>query len=147
MQCDVAQNDILTAIAQNQTCLNGLIPSKSRLINYSGHKITPVVKASFKCEHKNECHKINFQIISEDASSLLIRKICLEMRPMQRIMTVNRSFGVCETGGDILDKYPDLFTGLGCIKSTGKHHTEVDPSVEPVVHPPRKVLAALRSRI
>ncbi|XP_028412533.1 uncharacterized protein K02A2.6-like [Dendronephthya gigantea] len=31
--------------------------------------------------------------------------------------------------------------------SVGKHHIEVDPNIKPVIHPPRKVPAALRHRI
>lgn len=60
-------------------------------------------------------------------------------------MTVKRSFGVRGTVGDILNQYPHLFTGLGCIKLSGKIHI-VDPSIISFVHHPQKVPVALRSR-
>ncbi|XP_028411133.1 uncharacterized protein K02A2.6-like [Dendronephthya gigantea] len=62
-------------------------------------------------------------------------------------MNLHRSDGDNESGDDILNHYPDLFSGLGCIQSVGKHHIEVDPNIKPVIHPPRKVPAALRHRI
>ena len=46
---------------------------------------------------------------------------------------------------DILLEYPDLFYGLGCLP--GKHTIRIDPTVVPVVHPPRKVPVALKGRI
>ena len=45
----------------------------------------------------------------------------------------------------ILDKYPDLFQGLGCLP--GNHTIKLDPSVAPVVHPPRKVPVSLKGKI
>ena len=143
-QCNMMSRTVYDTIAQNDTRLT---TSKTRLVSYSGHKIIPVGKASLKCEHKEATYKITFQIINEEAPSLLGRKTCLEMGMIQRIMTIDRSFSVNETGGDILDHYSDLFTGLGCIKSSGKHHIEVDPNIKSVVHPPRKVPVAIRPRV
>ena len=41
-----------------------------------------------------------------------------------------------------LKEYSDVFEGLGCMD--GLYHMEVDKTVRPVVHPPRKVPVALR---
>ena len=47
---------------------------------------------------------------------------------------------------DLLAKYADTFTGLGCI--TGfTHHIQLDPNHKPVVHPPRKVPVTIRSKV
>ena len=146
VQNNIAQNDI----AQNVIAQNNNFPfdaSNARLVSYSGHKIIPIGKARFECLRKNKSHQITFQIIDEDAPSLLGRKTCLELGLIERIMNLQRSDGGNESDDDILNQYPDLFTGLGCIKSIGKHHIEVDPNIKPVVHPPRKVPAALRPRV
>ena len=37
----------------------------------------------------------------------------------------------------ILDEFSEVFQGLWCLP--GKYHISVDPSVPPVVHPPRQV--------
>ena len=48
-------------------------------------------------------------------------------------------------GQGIFDKYPDLFQGLGYLP--GEHSIKIDPSVPPVVHPPRRVPVSLRGKI
>jgi hypothetical protein len=46
---------------------------------------------------------------------------------------------------DILNNYPDLFEGLGCLPV--EHHIELNETIEPVIHPPRRVPEAIRSRV
>ncbi|XP_052721703.1 uncharacterized protein K02A2.6-like [Crassostrea angulata] len=41
----------------------------------------------------------------------------------------------------LIEQYADIFSGLG--KLPGKYHIEIDKSANPVVHPPRKIPAAL----
>ena len=49
------------------------------------------------------------------------------------------------TEEQILKDYRDVFEGLGCME--GLCHLEVDQTVRPVIHPPRKVPVALRDRL
>ena len=46
---------------------------------------------------------------------------------------------------EVLQKYTQVFTGLGRLEKP--YHIEVDPTVTPVVNPPRTVPAALRDRV
>ena len=43
---------------------------------------------------------------------------------------------------ELLRKYGDCFQGIGCFQ--GEFHITVDPTVPLVVHPPRRVLEALK---
>ena len=43
---------------------------------------------------------------------------------------------------DILTEYADVFEGLGCLADP--YHIEIDPTAQPVIHPPRKVPVTLR---
>ena len=45
----------------------------------------------------------------------------------------------------IFDKYSQCFDGIGCISKP--YHTKLKPDAHPVVHPPRKLPAALRDRV
>lgn len=45
---------------------------------------------------------------------------------------------------EILQKYTQIFTGLGRLEKP--YHIEVEPTVTPVVNPPRTIPAALRDR-
>ena len=38
---------------------------------------------------------------------------------------------------EIIKKYEDVFHGIGCLKGT--YSITIDPSITPVVHPPRKI--------
>ena len=45
----------------------------------------------------------------------------------------------------LLKDYTDVFEGLGCL--AGNYRIEIDPTVKPVVHPPRRVPCALREDV
>lgn len=45
----------------------------------------------------------------------------------------------------IFQDYKDVFTVLG--RLTGRHHIQVDETVKPVVHAPRKVPVAIRETV
>ncbi len=45
----------------------------------------------------------------------------------------------------LIDKYPDVFEGLGCLP--GELHLEIDKTVPPVQHVPRKVPIAMKSQV
>lgn len=46
---------------------------------------------------------------------------------------------------NLLKSYEDVFKGLG--ELPGKHHINIDDTVAPVIHPPRKVPVALRDKV
>lgn len=46
---------------------------------------------------------------------------------------------------NLLKSYEDVFKGLG--ELPGKHHINIDDTVTPVIHPPRKVPVALRDKV
>ena len=45
----------------------------------------------------------------------------------------------------VLREYTDVFEGLGCL--AGNYRIEIDTTVKPVVHPPRRVPCALREDV
>lgn len=114
--CNVMSHNVYNTIAQNNIAQNNItqdnnspiVASNARLVSYSGHKIIPIGKARFQCQHKYVIHQITFQIIDEEAPSLLGRKTCLEFGLIERIMTINQS-DCGNNGDDILNQYPDLY--------------------------------------
>ncbi len=56
---------------------------------------------------------------------------------------------ICQTGllskDSLLEEYPDVFQGTG--KLAGAYHIEVDPSVSPKVHPPRRMPVATLDKL
>jgi hypothetical protein len=63
----------------------------------------------------------------------------------QELGLVKRMHTVKTEQQDILNNYPDLFEGLGCLPV--EHHIELNETIEPVIHPPRRVPEAIRSRV
>ena len=60
---------------------------------------------------------------------LLGRESCEQMGLIQRINTIGNR--------NVLDEFPEVFQGLGCLPR--KYHISIDPSVPPIIHPPRRV--------
>ena len=46
---------------------------------------------------------------------------------------------------DVFQEYSDVFKGIGCLE--GSHHIRIDPTVKPVVHPPRRVTVTLKDPV
>lgn len=58
---------------------------------------------------------------------------------------VKRIHDVRVKNNDILKDFEDLFSGLGCVME--QHHIQLDSTVAPVVHAPRKFPVALKDKI
>ncbi|XP_068720826.1 uncharacterized protein [Montipora capricornis] len=69
------------------------------------------------------------KITTKPLQSSSAKATCEKMHLIQRINTVKDN--------SILDEFPEVFQGLGCLP--GKYHININPSVPPVVHPPRRV--------
>ena len=46
------------------------------------------------------------------------------------------------TTSDIFQEYADVFEGIGCLDES--YHVEINPSVKPVIHLPRRVPVTLK---
>ena len=58
----------------------------------------------------------------------------------------NLSNDTTEDVNEILQKYEDVFDGIGCLEGT--YQIKIDPNVSPVVHPPHKIpFTAQRERV
>ena len=60
---------------------------------------------------------------------------------IRKIVTVD----VIKNKDDLLSKYTDRFNGIGTF--VGRYHVIIDPTVSPVIHPPRRVPIALKDDI
>ena len=49
------------------------------------------------------------------------------------------------TKEEVVEEFPDVFTGLGCM--AGSYHIELDDTVAPVIHPPRRVPYSLLDKL
>lgn len=112
--------------------------SKSKLVAFLGQKITPLGRRALTCGYKGQKHQIEFEITQQDVLAVLGGNTCLKLGLVKRVHDVRKE-------SHILKDYEKLFNGLGCIP--GQHHIQINHTVTPVVHAPRRIPVAPRDRV
>ena len=113
--------------------------SKTRLVSYTGHKIP----AALNVKLRGKTHPVEFQIIEHSTTPVIGLQTCHELNLVKRVSSVdtkgeeNQSNDTNQDVNEILQKYEDVFDGIGCLKGT--YQIKIDPNVSPVVHPPCKI--------
>jgi hypothetical protein len=123
-----------------------LEPTETRLIGYFGQRRRPLGKVTLDVSYKSQVYPTTFQVVDGvvNVKPVLGLNTCLEMNLIKRVysmMTEERE----NNPNNILEEFPDVFGRLGCLSK--EYDIKVDPSVPPVVHPPRRVPYAIRDRL
>ena len=124
-----AQCNVLPKTLYDKITVKPLQSSSAKLESYAKTCIKPVGKCELSCWVLGKKYQACFQVVNGNYMPLLGRVSCEQMGLIQRINTVRSE--------SILDEFPEVLQGLGCLP--GKYHISIDPSVPPVVHPPRRV--------
>ena len=124
-----AHCNVLPKTLYDKITAKPLQPSSPRLQSYTKTCIKPVVKCKLFYWVRGKEHHTCFQVVDGNYTPLLGRVSCEQMGLVQRINTVRSD--------SILYEFPEAFQGLGCLPK--EYHISIDPSVPPVVHPPRRV--------
>ena len=147
-QCNVMPLDIYQRISNKKPA-----KSSAKLMSYSGHRIKTIGKNTLIVSHKRQLHPVEFQITNQTgATPLLGLQTCLELELLKRVYAINTEDERNEKvqtpmteAEQIMADYADVFKGLCCLD--GSYHIKIDKSVNPVVHPPRKVPFALKDQL
>ena len=102
-----------------------LLPSLARRESYSKTCIKPVGRCELTCWVRGHKH----QVVHGSYSPLLGWESYEQPSLVQRISTIGSK--------GILDEFPEVFQGLGCLP--GKYHISIEPSFQPLLHPPRRL--------
>ena len=135
-----AQCNVISRQKYHQLSSMPLQQSHARLVAFGGQRLNACGKVTMNCRHKGKRHPVVFEVIDHDTPNILGLKTCVELNLVQRMDAIDNHHV------DILDRYSDVFEGLGCI-TDASYHIKVDESAQPVVHPPRKVPVTLRPKI
>ena len=131
--------NVMSADTFNSLDIGGkLKKSTCRLVAYFGQQSAPLGKRELTCVHKGQKHKIEFEITQQNVPAILGKKTCTKLGLVKRVYDIKKD-------NDILNGFDDLCSGLGCLP--GIHHIQIDPTISPVVHAPRKVPVALRDKV
>ncbi|KAI8493812.1 hypothetical protein Bbelb_281590 [Branchiostoma belcheri] len=115
-------------------------PSRARLKLYDGSILKPIGQGVLKTIHRGKVIDLEFQIVKTRQSPLLSAETCT-MLGLITLNTVNQ----VSTTEQIVEKYADVFEGLGCLP--GEYHIEIDKDVKPVQHLPRRVPVPLKAEL
>ena len=120
--------------------------SDTKLTAYSGDSIPVVGQTNLKCFYKGKEYLINFIVTSyPSATTILGLKTSEKMNLFKRINTVKESKNHNFDMTSLIKEYSDTFGALGCLEEA--HHIEIDPHVEPIVSPPRRVPLGQRKKL
>ena len=116
----------------------------------------PVGKGKLKCMRDGSSHVLEFQVVDGDVRPLLSAESCQRLNflkilvkdSLHHVDTVTQDSQYTPSTSktviydNILTKYADVFEDLGCLADP--YHIEINPTAQPVVHPPCKVPVTLR---
>ena len=83
-----------------------------------------------------------FFVAAVKSPPILGLSACQKLNLVRRVASVTQA---PLTKDEILAGSPDVFTGLGCMGGT--YHIELDNTVEPVIHSPRRVPYSLLKKL
>ncbi|XP_063965835.1 uncharacterized protein K02A2.6-like [Lytechinus pictus] len=133
-----AQCNILAAKAYKKLGMPKFGKSKARLMSYTEHvEKSHLGKCTLTCVRKNKFHNIEFEVIDRDAQSIL------GLESSELLGFVKRADSIKDD--NLANQYTDVFEGLGCMGEP--QHLDVDKSISPTIHPPRKVPVAIKQGV
>ena len=140
-KCNVMSKSLFNKIRVN----DGLHKSSTRIISYGGHKIDVLGYANMLCESNRKMYALRFYIIDGDESPILGLQACQEMNLVQRVSEIKTN--ISNTPEFMMQTYADVFDNntLGCLPV--QHTIKLNENAKPVVHAPRKIPVALRSKV
>ena len=112
--------------------------TNTKLSAYDGESIPVKGKVVVRIEKgKNELFPVQFIVVPTKSNPIIGLKTCERLNLIKRVMLIN------DSDPSIFDEY--VFGELGCLP--GEYHINIDETVKPVVHPPRRVPFALRHKL
>ena len=130
----------------------GLTPSNTTITAFGGHTIPHYGICELTLSHHGHIKSYAFHVVNTVGPTILGLPTCRDMK----LVTLNHGIsttqaetasmpnpqGNADARSELLCQYQDCFQGIGCFQ--GEFHITLDPTVPPVIHPPRRVPEALR---
>ncbi|XP_052797485.1 uncharacterized protein K02A2.6-like [Mya arenaria] len=122
--------------------------SHSKLSAYDGSTLNVKGCITLRCNHPGtgQTKDVYFHVVDTHSSPLLSLQSSLDFELINLTYTVMSDSQVNPLTKDmVLKEYKEVFDGIGLLAGECKIH--IDPTVQPVVHPPRKVPIALQEKV
>ncbi|XP_020903454.1 uncharacterized protein K02A2.6 [Exaiptasia diaphana] len=134
--------------------------SKIILVAYGGSEIKHLGTVKIPCNFKDSKTVATFYITDTPGPAIIGLHTATELNllrfnlELKQFSPRNRPTEFCKRPTnpapikdkqDLIAQYPECFDGIG--KFQGEYHIIIDPSVPPVVHPPRKAALSMKDEI
>ncbi|XP_063055929.1 uncharacterized protein K02A2.6-like [Engraulis encrasicolus] len=119
-----------------------------QLKDYNGKEIESKGQCRLRVTVKNKQYSVLFSIVPEGRESLLGGLTSKNLNLVRRVYQISCSDAVRahnSTVDSIVQRFPDVFKGLGCLPYT--YTIQLKEDAEPVIHAPRRIPAPLRERL
>ena len=145
----------LVRTTRNQTLR--LVPSTVRILAYGDVSLRNHGTCELPVSHGEKTTAAKFYVTDAKGPVLLGLPTCraLDLVSLHFNVKINdassssthctRAKGDARARAKILREFPDVFEGIGCFEGSCK--ITVDPTVQPVVHPPRRIPYSLREKL
>lgn len=111
------------------------------LIGYGGEHLLVKGKCDLKCKHRDIEMIMTFYVVDTVAPPVIGLKGCIDFGLIKLVLSVTQT----QMETPVLKEFADVFKGIGLFP--GECTIHLDPDATPVVHPPRRIPLALRSRL
>ena len=138
-QCNIIPRNVYNQIPNKPK----LHKTKDKLTSYDGSSIEVegkcIVRITKPDEHNGKSYPVQCFVVPTNSPAILGLDTCKRLNLIKRVMTIHPNTP------DYLVNYEDVFGELGVLD--GEHHICLDPSVKPVVDPPRKIPYLLKEKV
>uniref|UniRef100_A0ABM0MBB2 Uncharacterized protein K02A2.6-like n=1 Tax=Saccoglossus kowalevskii TaxID=10224 RepID=A0ABM0MBB2_SACKO len=120
----------------------------ARLKLYDDSIVNAIGECNLICKVKDKEYTLNFKVIAGKQKPLLSGDTCTNMG----LITLNvvnsisqEATPTCTSKDNVIKQYNDVFEGLGCLP--GEYKIEIDSTIKPVQHVPRRVPIPLKAKL
>ena len=114
--------------------------TNAKLTAYDGGNIEVLGKCILRVGKLNrKTYPVEFFIVDTHSPSIIGLKTCERLDLIKRVYLVN------DVDPNLLEEFADTFGDIGCLP--GEYKIKIDPSVDPVIEPPRRIPFSLQKKM
>ena len=137
-----AEANVLPLSVYSELQHKSLMDTSVVLSSYGDFKVKPEGKVTLACEAQGLKESLPFFVAAVNSPPILGLSVCSKLNLVKRVESVALA---PRPKKEMVDKFADVFSGLGCMK--GEYHIELEDSVQPVIHPPRRIPYSLLEKL
>lgn len=137
-ECDVLPVNLLKSIGLSD---NKIKPTTTLVKSYTGDKLQVKGTCTLSVKKNDRMYRIDFYIVNTNTPALLGLTSCLKLKIIKKIDSISEN----DTYREIVEKYKDIFSGIGCLMKP--YHIKLKENAHPVIHPTRRVALSLLDKL